>query len=39
MTPSLRLGLITLTLMLSACSSTPAIPVAEQVDLERFMGD
>jgi len=39
MTPSLRLGLITLTLMLSACSSTPAIPVAEKVDLERFMGD
>jgi apolipoprotein D and lipocalin family protein len=39
MTPSLRLGLITLTLMLSACSSTPAIPVAERVDLERFMGD
>jgi len=39
MTPSLRLGLITLTLMLSACSSTPAIPVAEQIDLDRFMGD
>jgi len=39
MTPSLRLGLITLTLMLSACSSTPSIPVAERVDLDRFMGD
>ena len=39
MTPSLRLGLITVTLMLSACSSTPAIPVAERVDLDRFMGD
>jgi len=39
MTPSLRLGLITLTIMMSACSSSPTIPVAEQVDLERFMGD
>jgi len=35
----LRLGLAPLTLMLAACSSTPSIPVAERVDLERFMGD
>jgi apolipoprotein D and lipocalin family protein len=35
----LRLALAPLTLMLAACSSTPAIPVAERVDLERFMGD
>jgi len=33
------LGLLTLALMLAACSSSPAIPVAERVDLERFMGD
>jgi apolipoprotein D and lipocalin family protein len=26
-------------LMLSACSSSPAIPVAESVELDRFMGD
>jgi len=39
MTTALRLGLVTLTLMLAACSSNPAIPVAERVDLERFMGD
>jgi apolipoprotein D and lipocalin family protein len=25
--------------MLAACSSTPTLPVAEKVDLERFMGD
>ena len=35
----LRLGLAPLTLMLVACTTTPAIPVAERVDLERFMGD
>ena len=35
----LRLGLIVLTAMLAACTATPAIPVAERVDLERFMGD
>jgi len=35
----LRLGLVPLILMLAACSSTPAIPVAERVDLDRFMGD
>jgi apolipoprotein D and lipocalin family protein len=39
MTPARRLGLLALTLMLAACSSSPAIPVAERVDLERFMGD
>ena len=39
MTPARRLGLLTLALMLAACSSSPAIPVAERVDLERFMGD
>jgi apolipoprotein D and lipocalin family protein len=39
MTAALRLGLIALTLMLSACSSAPAIPVASHVDLQRFMGD
>jgi apolipoprotein D and lipocalin family protein len=39
MTRPLRLGFIPLTLMLAACSTTPAIPVAERVDLERFMGD
>jgi apolipoprotein D and lipocalin family protein len=32
-------GVFALVLMLSACSSTPTIPVAERVDLERFMGD
>jgi len=35
----LHLGLAPLALMLAACSTTPAIPVAERVDLERFMGD
>jgi len=35
----LRLGLIPLMLMFAACSTTPDIPVAERVDLERFMGD
>jgi len=39
MTVARLLGLGTLALMLSACSSSPAIPVAERVDLERFMGD
>ena len=39
MTPARRLGLLTLTLMLAACSSSPAIPVVERVELERFMGD
>ena len=34
-----HLGALTLTLMLTACSSTPSIPVARNVDLERFMGD
>jgi apolipoprotein D and lipocalin family protein len=39
MTVARLLGLGTLALMLSACSSSPAIPVAERVDLDRFMGD
>ena len=39
MIPSLRPSLVIVTLMLAACSSTPALPVAERVDLERFMGD
>jgi apolipoprotein D and lipocalin family protein len=39
MAPARHLGLIVLTLMLAACSATPSIPVAERVDLERFMGD
>jgi apolipoprotein D and lipocalin family protein len=39
MAPARHLGLFVLTLMLAACSATPAIPVAEHVDLERFMGD
>ena len=39
MAPARHLGLFALTLLLAACSSTPAIPVAERVDLERFMGD
>jgi len=39
MTHALRPGVIALTLMLTACSSAPSIPVAERVDLERFMGD
>jgi apolipoprotein D and lipocalin family protein len=34
-----QLGLFALSLLLAACSATPAIPVAERVDLERFMGD
>jgi len=39
MIPARQLGIATLALMLAACSSSPAIPVAERVDLERFMGD
>jgi apolipoprotein D and lipocalin family protein len=39
MTVARLLGLGTLALMLSACSSSPAIPVAERVDIDRFMGD
>jgi len=34
-----RLGVLALTFMLSACSSTPSIPTARSVDLRRFMGD
>lgn len=32
-------GVLALVVMLSACSSAPTIPVAERVDLGRFMGD
>jgi apolipoprotein D and lipocalin family protein len=32
-------GVVTLAVMLSACSSTPTIPTAKSVDLPRFMGD
>jgi apolipoprotein D and lipocalin family protein len=39
MSLALRLGTTTLALMLVACTSAPAIPVAEHVELERFMGD
>ena len=39
MSLALRLGTTTLALMLVACTSAPAIPVAERVELERFMGD
>jgi len=39
MTVARLLGLGTLALMLSACSSSPAIPVAERVEIDRFMGD
>jgi apolipoprotein D and lipocalin family protein len=34
-----RLGAVSLMLMLTACTSAPTLPVAEKVDLERFMGD
>jgi len=34
-----RCGTASLALMLSACSSAPSLPVADHVDLERFMGD
>jgi len=33
------LGLAMLLVMLTGCSTTPAIPVAPKVDVERFMGD
>jgi apolipoprotein D and lipocalin family protein len=36
---SRRAGAVILMLMLSACSSAPTLPVAEKVDLDRFMGD
>jgi apolipoprotein D and lipocalin family protein len=39
MTIARLMGLGPLILMLSACSSSPAIPVAESVELDRFMGD
>jgi apolipoprotein D and lipocalin family protein len=32
-------GVVSLAIMLSACSSTPTIPTAKDVDLPRFMGD
>jgi apolipoprotein D and lipocalin family protein len=35
----LRVGTVTLMLMLTACSSAPTLPVATKVDLDRFMGD
>ena len=35
----LRVGTVTLMLMLTACSSAPTIPTAKSVDLPRFMGD
>ena len=35
----LRVGTVTLMLMLAACSSAPTLPVATKVDLDRFMGD
>jgi apolipoprotein D and lipocalin family protein len=39
MITALRLGVIALAAMLSACSSTPTLPTAKNVDLPRFMGD
>ena len=39
MTIARLVGLGPLILMLSACSSSPTIPVAESVELDRFMGD
>ena len=36
---ALRTGALALTAVVAGCSSTPAIPVAGHVDLERFMGD
>jgi apolipoprotein D and lipocalin family protein len=36
---SRRAGAVILMLMLSACSSAPTLPVAQKVDLDRFMGD
>jgi apolipoprotein D and lipocalin family protein len=35
----LRVGTVTLMLLLTACSSAPTLPVATKVDLDRFMGD
>ncbi len=32
-------GVVSLAVMLSACSSAPTIPIAKDVDLPRFMGD
>ena len=32
-------GVVSLAVMLSACSSAPTIPTAKDVDLPRFMGD
>ncbi len=32
-------GVVSLAIMLSACSSAPTIPTAKSVDLPRFMGD
>ena len=37
--PPLRVGALALTALIAGCSSTPAIPVADRVELERFMGD
>jgi apolipoprotein D and lipocalin family protein len=34
-----RWGAVPVMLMLTACSSAPTLPVAENVDLDRFMGD
>ena len=34
-----RCGVLATMLTLTACSSAPTLPVAEKVDLERFMGD
>jgi apolipoprotein D and lipocalin family protein len=34
-----RCGVLATMLTLTACSSAPTLPVAERVDLERFMGD
>jgi apolipoprotein D and lipocalin family protein len=34
-----RCGAVPVMLMLTACSSAPTLPVAENVDLDRFMGD
>ena len=34
-----RCGAVPIMLMLTACSSAPTLPVAENVDLDRFMGD
>jgi len=39
MHPVRRCGVLATVLTLTACSSAPTLPVAEHVDLERFMGD